>query len=175
MAALVSIAVAFAVSLVMLRNAVGVASPWFGLMIMFDVLGLIAFARPLFLLRMPSFLRKARAWETRGTLYKALRVPAFGMLLRRTPLRALNPTVYLGPQSGDPSVVLAQLESAEAAHLLAAVVIVPYIVHAWIQRWWSAVAWLVVAQIGFNVYPILHLRWARIRLKRLQERTRRGT
>jgi hypothetical protein len=123
-----------------------------------------------FALRLPSFLRKARAWETKGALYKALGVPVFGALLRRTPLRLLNPVVYLSRYPDDPFILRAQLESAEAAHLLAAALIAPYIIYAYVQSWSSAVAWLMVVQIGFNVYPILHLRWTRIRLNRLHER-----
>jgi hypothetical protein len=169
-AALVAVTAAFAGSLAMFRMAVGVASPWFGLTAMFCVLGVIAFARPLFLLRLPGFLRKARAGEARGALYEALRVPAFGALLRRTPLRGLNPMVYLSRNPDDPSAVLAQVESAEAAHLLAAAVLVPYVVHACVLRRWSAVAWLMAVQLGLNLYPILHLRWVRIRLGRLHQR-----
>ena len=167
---LIAIAVVFALSLAMFRSAVGLASPWFGLMLMLVFLGLVAFARPLFLLRLPGFLRKVRAWEAKGALYKALGVPAFGALLRRTPLRHLNPMVYLSRHAEGTSAVLAQLESAEAAHLVAAALIVPYIILACVRGWASAVAWLVVLQIGFNLYPILHLRWARIRLNRVQEK-----
>jgi Glycosyl-4,4'-diaponeurosporenoate acyltransferase len=168
--ALLVVAATFAFSLAMIRQLVGFASPWFGLMVMLVFLGLVAFARPLFVLRLPSFLRKVRAWERNGALYKALRVPAFGELLRRTPLRFLNPMVYLSRDHDGPSVVLAQLESAEAAHLVAAALIVPYIIHACVQGWVGAVAGFMVIQIGFNLYPILHLRWARIRLTRVHER-----
>jgi Glycosyl-4,4'-diaponeurosporenoate acyltransferase len=168
---LVVAAATFAFSLAMIRQVVGLASSWFGLMVMLVFLGMVAFARPLFLLRLPSFLRKVHAWETRGALYKALRVPAFGALLRRTPLRFLNPMVYSSRPHDDP-VVPAQLESAEAAHLVAAALIAPYIILAYSQSWWSAVAWLMVVQIAFNLYPILHLRWARIRLNQLHERMR---
>ena|SRR5579863_4609535 len=90
---LLGVAAVFAMSLAMLRRAVGLTSPWFAVMVMFNFLGLIAFARPLFLLRLPGFLRKERKWEMKGN--KALGVPVFGALLRRTPLRYLNPLVYL--------------------------------------------------------------------------------
>ncbi len=43
---LLVVAAAFAVSLAMLRRAVGLTSPWFAVMVMFNFLGLIAFARP---------------------------------------------------------------------------------------------------------------------------------
>jgi Glycosyl-4,4'-diaponeurosporenoate acyltransferase len=166
---LLVVAAAFAISLSQFRRAFGVASPWFGLMVMLTFVGLVAFARPLFLLKLPAFLRKEREWETKGRLYKALRVPVFGELLRRTPLRYLNSLVYL-KQNPDPSIVQAQIESAEAAHLLAAAIVVPYMAYACVRSWWSAVAWLMVVQIAFNLYPILHLRWVRIRINRLHDR-----
>jgi hypothetical protein len=164
---LLVVGAAFAFSPVMIRRVMSVTSPWFGLIVMLDFLGLVAFARPFILLRLPGFLRTEREWEAKGRPYKALYVPAFGALLRRTPLRHLNPLVYL-KRNSNPSIVQAQIESAEAAHLLAAAVILPYMAYACFQGWWSAVAWLMLVQIGFNVYPILHLRWVRVRMNRLQ-------
>jgi hypothetical protein len=166
---LLAIAAAFAISLVLFQRAVGLSSPWFGLMVMLDFLGIVAFARPLFALKLPDFARTEREWEMQGRLYKALRVPAFGALLRQTPLRHLNPLVYL-KQYPDPLIVQAQIESAEAAHFLAAALLLPYIVYACAQGWWTAAAWLMVVQIGGNLYPILHLRWVRVRIKRLHHR-----
>jgi hypothetical protein len=162
---LLAVAAAFGISLAMFRRAVGVASPWFGLMLMLDLLGLVAFARPLFCLKLPGFLRTEREWEAGGRVYKILYVQGFGALLRRTALRHLNPLVYLN-QYPNPSFVQAQLESAEAAHLLAAALLMPYIVYACLQGWWIAVACLMVIQIGSNLYPIMHLRWVRARIKR---------
>jgi hypothetical protein len=167
---LVTVAAAFSISLWLFRSAVGLTSPWFGLMIMLAFLGVIAFARPLFILRLPVFWRTARDWEMDGRLYQTLRVPAFGGLLRQTPLRFLNPMVYL-KQNPSPSIVQAQIDSAEATHLLAAALLLPYIVCSGIRGRWAAVAWLLIIQIGGNLYPILHLRWARVRINRLQRRT----
>jgi hypothetical protein len=167
--ALLAVAAAFTFSLAQFRRVFGLASPWFGLMAMFCLLGLAAFARPLFFLKLPGFLRKEHEWEADGRLYKTLRVRVFGELLRRTPLRYLNPLVYL-KRHPDPSIVQAQIESAEAAHLLSAALGLPYMAYACIQGWWSALAWLVVVQAGLNLYPILHLRWARARINRLRDR-----
>jgi hypothetical protein len=143
------VAAAFAFSFKLFLSAVGLTSPWLSLMLMADFLGLIAFGRPLFQLRMPEFLRKVRNWETNGGVYQALRVPAFGALLRRTPLRHLNPVVYLIPGS-DPLAVQAQIESAEAAHFIAAVLLVPYMAYALLQGWWGSVTCFVIGQIGFR-------------------------
>jgi hypothetical protein len=69
---LLAVAAAFAISLVLFQGAVGVRSPWFGLMVMLDFLGTVAFARRLLLLRLPDFLRIEGEWEMQGRLYKAL-------------------------------------------------------------------------------------------------------
>jgi Glycosyl-4,4'-diaponeurosporenoate acyltransferase len=166
---LLAVFAAFAFSLVLFRRVIGSTSAWFGLMLMLDFLGLVAFARPLIRLRLPGFLRIEREWEKNGGLYKALRVPAFGALLRRTPLRHLNPLVYL-KENPNYSIVQAQIESAEAAHFLAAALLVPYTAFAGIEHQWRAVACLMLVQLSFNLYPILHLRWVRLRVNRLRQR-----
>ena len=158
-AVLICMTAAFAFSLVMFQRAVGYASPWFGLMAMFDVLGTVAMMRPIFLLKLPGFLRKTYAWEAKGILG----VRAFGALLRGTLLRYLNTLVYLS-RAHDIAAVIAQIEAAELAHYLAVIVLTPYIVLAYRDHSWSAAACLTAVQIGVNVYPILHLRWTRIRL-----------
>lgn len=157
---------AFGISLELIRRLVGIASPWFGAMLMLDVTGLAAVARPVYLLRLPNFLRKPRAWDREGQLYTSLGVPAFGALLRNTPLRHLNSNVYLRRYAGNVAAVLAQIEAAEAAHCLAAVVLVPYIVYAIVQGGWLATVALLAVQIAYNVYPVLHLRMVRMRLGR---------
>jgi glycosyl-4,4'-diaponeurosporenoate acyltransferase len=163
------VAASFAASLILFRRAVGLTSPWFGVILMLSVLGVVAFVRPLFHLKLPGFLRKTRSWEARGRLYNVLGVQAFGTLLRRAPLRQLNPLVYM-TRFADPTVVRAQIESAEAAHVLAAGFLIPHMVYACVHRWWAAMVWLLIVQVALNFYPILHLRWARIRIDRFQER-----
>ncbi len=167
---LLGVAAAFGVSLNIARRVVGLASPWFALLVMFCFLGLVAFARPLFTLRVPSWLREVRVWEVRGGLYRKLGVPVFGEILRRTPLRILQPLVYLKRYPGDPAKVQTQIEGAEAAHFWAAVLLIPSMVYACVQNWWSVVFWFTIVQVVGNVYPILHLRWVRGRLKRVFDR-----
>ena len=170
---LFTLGVTFTIALAQFRRVFGIASPYFGLMVMLNFLGLVAFARPLFMLRLPSFLRKDRAWEATADIYKALYVPTFGAVLRRTPLRYLNPAVYL-KRCPNPSLLQAQIESAEAVHLLAAALLVPYQTYACARGCWGAVVWLTGVQIGFNLYPILHLRYTRARLNRLTGRIHPG-
>jgi len=162
-----AVTVAFGVSLIMLRRAIGFTSPWFALTTMFCFLGLVAFARPLFILKLPSFLRTVRVWEMRSRLYQVLGVSAFGELLRRTPLRYLQPLVYLKRYPGDPTMVQTQIEGAEAAHWWAAALLILYMVFACIQNWWGVIFWFTIFQVVGNVYPILHLRWVRGRLTRV--------
>ena len=164
---LFAVTVAFGFSLFMFRRAVGFTSPWFALTTMLCFLGLVAFARPLFILKLPSFLRTVRVWEMRSRLYRVLGIPAFGELLRRTPLRYLQPLVYLKRYPGDPTMVQTQIEGAEAAHFWAAALVIPYMVYACVQNWWGVTFWFMIVQVVGNVYPILHLRWVRGRLTRV--------
>jgi hypothetical protein len=163
---LLGVTAGYGAAFVLARRAMNVSltSPWFVLTAMISVLGWLAMARPLWLPRLPRWLRTVRAWEQGGTVYRALGVSAFGELLRRTPLRALNRDVYASRYRRDPATLAAQLEAAEAAHLLDAVLVVPYMVYAGTQAWWAVVLWFAVAQIVVNVYPVLHLRSARGRL-----------
>jgi hypothetical protein len=167
---LLMVTATFGISLTLFQRAVGFTSPWFALVAMLDFLGLVAFARPLFLLTLPGFLRDVRAWEVKGGVYKVLAVPTYGALLRRTPLRYLNSLVYLSRNPDNPAKVYAQIEAAEAAHFWAAALIVPYMIYACVQNWWSVVGWFTVVQIVGNFYPIMHLRLVRARLNRLLDK-----
>lgn len=153
---------AFAFSLHLVRREIGLASPWFGLLLMFCVLGAFALARPVFVPRMPSPLRAIRGWEPAAD--RLLRVSELGGLLKRPPLRYLNPDVHLKRQQGDARAVNAQVEGAEAAHFWAAWVLVPYIADAAVGRRWGALAALLATEIAMNAYPILHLRLTRARI-----------
>jgi hypothetical protein len=167
---LLTVIVVFAVSLNLFRGFVGVTSPWFALLVMLCFLGVAAFSRRLFFLRLPRPLRKLGSWELTAESYRLLGVPTFGKLLRRTPLRYLNPVVYLTHHRGDYSTVGADLEAAEAAHFWAALLVAPYMVYASIQHRWSVLGWFVVIQVLGNLYPILHLRSVRGRLQRYLDR-----
>ena len=162
--------VVFGYSLIMTRRAVDLTSPWFVLIAMFSFLGWVTFARPLFMIKMPRWLRPVRSWEVRGRFYRAIGVPGFGELLRRTPLRYLQPLVYLRRNPGDPAKVQTQIEWSEAAHFWAAALLIPYMVYACLQNWWGVILWFFVVQVVGNVYPIMHLRWVRGRLTRVLER-----
>ena len=170
---LACVAASFGVSIMFIAQLVSFASPWMGLTLMFDVLGLSAIARPIFLSKLPAPMRGIRAWEANGAVYRALGVRAFGSLLRNTPLRYLNTLVYF-KRTPDASVLLAQLESAEAAHVAAALVLVPYIILAHLHGWLVGAAVLWAFEIGFNFYPIMHLRLARAQVARIAARRGRS-
>lgn len=144
-----------------------VMSPWFVWVAMVCFLGLAAVARPVVRIRMPRSLGRIRAWEVEGGFYRILGVPAFGRLLRRTPLRLLNRDVYLGIRGRETAELMAQLKAAEASHFWDAVLVLPYMIHVGRQGKWSTVFWFSVAQVLVNAYPIMHLRLTRYRLNRL--------
>jgi hypothetical protein len=170
---LVLVLLAFAVSLRFAAEAFGFLSPWFGVMVMFCVLGIAAFSQPAWTLRVPGPFRRIQAWESDRRLQSVLGVAAFGRLLTRTPLRALNRSVYFDRQTGDIAGVRAQLEAAEGAHFWSAAVLVPYIGVALFRRSWGAALGLVLANVVVNVYPMLHLRLVRGRIERVGKRLSR--
>jgi hypothetical protein len=92
-------------SIAALGRVVGMASPWFALIASFCVLGVFDVTRPFATIRVPRAIRSLRPWETRKEAYQAIGVPAFGVVLRRTPLRLLNRRVYLRAASHDLRVV----------------------------------------------------------------------
>jgi 1,4-dihydroxy-2-naphthoate octaprenyltransferase len=170
-AALLALALVFCVSLALLSTVIGATSPWLGLLLMFYFLSLAKVAEPLFMLRMPKVLRPLRGWEMDGDVLRRLRVPSFGRVLRRTPLRYLNSAVYFDRQRRDALRVRLQAESAEASHFWAAILFMPLILLAAITQNWSVAGWFLVAQVIVNVYPILHLRHVRGRLDRAMRRS----
>ena len=166
--ALVALLLFFSYSLVMLRRVLGVATPWLALLAMFYFLALSKVAEPLFVLRLPASLRPLRPWERRAHAYRRLAVPAFGSLLRRTPLRFLNTAVYLDTQA--PQRVCRLVEAAEAAHFWATALLLPFTVFSWLDGKRLAAVGLLFSLVVVNVYPVLHLRLARARLDRVMRR-----
>jgi hypothetical protein len=115
-------------------------------------------------------VRELRPWELRGAVYRKLGVSGFGALLRNTPLRILNTTVYVSGNHRDPLLVLRQVESAEACHFWAALLLMPYLAWCALSGRWAVLGAFLAVQIVLNVYPILHLRSVRGRLERVRRR-----
>jgi hypothetical protein len=174
----IAVAAGYAVAFFAWRRVMpfSVTSAWFVLVAMVCFLGLAFVAQPLVMMQMPSLLRDIRAWEIEGGLYRALGVPAFGILLRRTPLRFFNRDVYLRQGLRDATRVGAELEAAEASHFWAALLVLPYMVHLGVQGTWTTLLWFSLAQALINGYPIMHLRLTRYRFDRLASKQprRRG-
>lgn len=171
---LAATAFGFAVSFFLLRRVIGSSSPWLGLLLMFYFLGLIKIAEPLVLLRVPRPLREVRTAEAESAIHRNLRVPSFGRRLKNTPLRFLNTAVYLPQGRANLGRVQRLAEAAEAAHLWAAVLFMPYIAYVWSTGQRLVATLFLVIQILFNLYPILHLRIVRARLTRLERRSARA-
>jgi hypothetical protein len=164
---------AFAGVIVMFGRVVGFASPWMALPLTSCVLGLARVAEPAFRFKVPGPIHTLRPWELRGSGYRGLGVTRFGAVLRNTPLRRLNPAVYVSARHSELRDVIRQVESAEASHFWAGVLLVPYLVLCVWQRQWLILTALFVIELLLNVYPIMHLRSVRGRLARVAQRVTR--
>lgn len=163
---LVATVLVFGGSAALLGSVIGMNSPWLMLLLMFDFLGIAKVAEPLFTLKMPRALRPVRQGPRAAGAVHRLGVPAFGRLLRRSPLRYLNAAVYIDANRRDLDAVRLRAESSEATHFWAAVLFAPYAVYAALGHRWAVAAGFTLAQVLLNVYPILHLRHVRERLDR---------
>ena len=169
---LLIVAAGYGVAFLVIRRAMpfSLESPWFVFVAMICFLGLVFVAQPVVMIRMPRPLRTIRAWEVEGGLYGALGVPAYGRLLRRTPLRHFNRDVYLHNGLRESQRVAAELEAAETSHFCAALLVVPYMVDLLLRGRWTPLLWFCLAQVLINAYPVMHLRMTRSRLDRLASR-----
>lgn len=161
------VAIFFAACLYMLADVIGFSSPWLGLLMMFNFMGLAKVAEPVFVLRMPRALRSVGPSTLNNPLYRWLGVRGFGDLLRNTPLRYLNNSVYRLGGRQSLAKLRRQAESAEATHFWAALLFTPYIAYVWSSGFVAEAIVFATVQIAFNVYPILHLRIVRARLGRV--------
>jgi hypothetical protein len=167
LAKLILVAAVFAVCFLMLASAIGLNSPWLGLLTMFYLMGLLKVAEPLFVLHMPRALRTVGPGLFDHRLYRWLGVRGFGGLLRNTPLRHFNGSVYRSGGRQSLEKLQRQVESAEATHFWTAVLFTPYIAYVWSRGFLAEAVLFVAVQIAFNVYPILHLRMVRARLDKV--------
>ena len=162
--ALVIATMVFGTSMTMLGDFLGASSPVFAGTITFVILGWTAFANDVVPMRLPVNLRPVRSWERRHFPYRTLGVAGFGKFLRNTPLRHLNPAVYLRIPGSSAEDVRHHLESAEIVHFWGTAFTLPYLVFCCVQGWWTAAGAIVAVHVPANLYPICHLRVARARL-----------
>lgn len=161
-------AIAFIGCEIMLAQAIGFASPWLILLLMFYFMALAKLAEPLFVFRLPVALRDIRQWEKSGDIYRWLAIHRFGMILRNSPLRMLNPNVYV--DSMDLRRLHRRIASSEAIHFWAAVLFTPYIAFVYVIGQTLVASIFLLVQFFVNIYPILHLRFVRQRLEILLTR-----
>lgn len=163
----VVVAAFFSVCVAMWVRVEGIRSPWLGLFCMFYFMGIAKSAEPQLLFRMPVALRAVDLHVANAGAQHRWGVRRFGALLRKTPLRYLNNSVYFAAQKHNLPVLLRKIESAEAVHFWAAVLFTPYIAYILLRGLFAMAFLFVLIQIVFNLYPILHLRLVRARLTRL--------
>ena len=166
-AVLLATLAAFGFSIFMFRQAFGFSSPWMVMLLFFCFLGLAKVAEPIYMLKLPAVVREVRPWELRGGVYRKLGVPEFGALLRNTPLRLLNTSVYVARDRRNLGGIARQVESAEAIHFWAAMALLPYLALCLAGGSWGALGGFVAVEVVGNAYPIMHLRSVRGRLDRL--------
>jgi len=104
---------------------------WLGLLLMFYFMGLAKVGEPLFVFRMPPFIREVRDWEAKGDVYQRMGVQRFGQLLRASPFRLLNTSVYLANRPWDLHSLYRHAASFEATSCCA---------DAWRRFWQGTVA-----------------------------------
>jgi hypothetical protein len=168
-AAMAVVALAFAASLAACASFFGYDSPVFGVGLVTAVLGLVASGRSVAPLPRPGD-HPVAGWETDGVVFRILGIDLFGAMLRRRPLRYLNPVVYVRAQRRDLAALAASMLAAERIHFWALVLTAPFII-CWMWRGSMALlAWVAAFHLLMNIYPILHLRRARGRVERVIRR-----
>ncbi|GJI96236.1 hypothetical protein RugamoR57_29540 [Duganella caerulea] len=158
------VAAVFAVCFDLLAEVIGPGSPWLGLLLMFYFMALANLAEPLFAVRMPRALRPVNPLNS---AYRWFGVHAFGALLRNTPLRYLNGSVYLADGRRSVAKLSRRVESSEAIHFWAAIGFTPYIAYTLSRALYLEAVVFLMVQLVVNIYPILHLRLVRARLDRI--------
>ncbi len=121
---------------------------------------------------LPPAYYRIRPFEANGRLYEALGVRIFKIILIRSPLALLNPTIHY---KGDRSALFdleSKMRDSETGHLFIFIIMILIVIHMAIEGWWNFATWLMVFNIFFNVYPIMLQRYNRARLAPLIERMR---
>ncbi len=125
-----------------------------------------------FTLPLPPWYYHIRSFEANGRLYEVFGVRVFKLLLIRSPLALLNPTIR---HTGGRNALFdleRKMRDAEAGHLFIFIMMILIVLYTALKGWWSFAAWLMLFNILFNVYPIMLQRYNRARLTPLLERAR---
>lgn len=153
----------FAATLVMAGSALGFRSACFGVLAAADVLGVIGLTRSWIRWALPTPLQHIRRWE--AGLSISLGVKIFGQLVRRAPLRYLNRLVYVSASDRDTGRLRSHLLDAEGAHFWGLVLTAPVVILGALYQIWAMLFWLFVFHLLLNIYPFMHLRYIRRRIR----------
>jgi hypothetical protein len=121
-------------------------------------------------IRFGSEYYRVQRFERSGALYESLGVRFFQRFLRRSGLLGLSPSLRYasGPRAG--ATLAAATYGPETAHLLIFIVLAAAAVDAVSRGWWDTAGWLLLFNILHNAYPVLSLRYVRVRAARLLDR-----
>jgi hypothetical protein len=122
--------------------------------------------------KLPKAWFRPRAWETTGTLYRRLGVPAFGRFVlnggwMNERIRRVQPGQRRFLNAAARRTLHAATEAAEAGHWLWLLASVPPLIFGFIVRRYAFVATLLTGTVVVNVYPIALQRSLRARLETL--------
>jgi hypothetical protein len=107
-------------------------------------------------------------FERSGRLYEALGIRLFQRIMRHSGVHGPHvfPSYVRGPDGA--RMLLAATVASETAHGLIFVVVAVLTVDAALrQGWWDTAGWLLLFNVFFNAYPVLSLRYVRVRAVRI--------
>ena len=167
---------AFGGSLFLAAKALGVDSPVFAFAVVGATLGFVVVTMPVIRWPLPGAVMGIRAWEQSDAVYRQLGTAQFGALLRRSPFRHFNSTVYVRGRPGAVVATRQNMIAAEAAHIWAALLTLPIVAGLAMRGSWIAVAWITAFSVVVNLYPVLHLRMMRAKVEAvIRRRARRDS
>ncbi|MCZ6690623.1 MAG: hypothetical protein O7H41_13585 [Planctomycetota bacterium] len=110
---------------------------------------------------------RVRPFERSGRLYESLEVRLFQRVLRSSGLygRSPFPRYVRGPTGW--AVLDAATLGPETAHLLIFLVVSTLSLDVAFRGWWDTAGWLVMFNVLLNAYPVLSMRYVRVRTERL--------
>ena len=120
----------------------------------------------------PWRFRFAR-WEREGRVYRFVGIEAFRWLLRKSPLRWLNPAVRTTARKSDLENLLRQMNFAEGAHLIGGAITLALAIGFAVTDHMRVGLSFAVVTLLCHFYPLITQRWNRGRVARVVQRMRR--
>jgi hypothetical protein len=144
----------------------GPRGPLVALMLNAFLLSEVAGFSQVFALPMPAGYFRPRGIE-QPWIYERLGIRAFKSLMRSHLYRRINPTFRLSGGRRGLGELSERMQSAEAAHLLAFLLVSAFAFGALLVRWVDAAVWLTLFNVLLNAYPVMLQRYNRLRLEAL--------